>query len=38
LLGVGASLLSGREMCAFKRGVAIKLRKGVGESDAVQAG
>ena len=31
LLGVGASVLSGREMCAFKRGVAVKLRKGVGE-------
>ena len=28
LLGVGAATLSGREMCTFKRGVAVKLRKG----------
>jgi len=31
LLGVGAAVLSGREMCAFKRGVAVNLRKGVSE-------
>jgi 7-cyano-7-deazaguanine tRNA-ribosyltransferase len=33
LLGVGAAVLSGREMCAFKRGVAVKLRKGVNEAE-----
>ena len=33
LLGVGAAVLCGREMCAFKRGVAVKLRKGVKEAD-----
>jgi len=33
LLGVGAAVLSGREMCAFKRGVAVKLRKGVKEDE-----
>jgi len=31
LLGVGAATLSGWEMCAFKRGVAVKLRKGLDE-------
>jgi len=31
LLGVGAATLSGREMCAFKRGVAVKLRRGLDE-------
>jgi predicted RNA-binding protein (TIGR00451 family) len=31
LLGVGSAVLSGREMCSFKRGVAVKLRKGVGD-------
>jgi predicted RNA-binding protein (TIGR00451 family) len=33
LLGVGAAVLSGREMCAYKRGVAVKLRKGVNEAE-----
>lgn len=33
LLGVGAAVLSGREMCAFKRGVAVKLRKGQNEAE-----
>ena len=33
LLGVGAAVLSGLEMRAFKRGVAVKLRKGVKEDD-----
>jgi len=33
LLGVGAAVLSGRDMCAFKRGVAVKLRKGVKEDE-----
>ncbi len=33
LLGVGAAVLSGREMCAFKRGVAVKLRKGLNEAE-----
>jgi len=32
LLGVGAAVLSGLEMCAFKRGVAVKLRKSVKEA------
>lgn len=32
LLGVGAAVLSGREMCAFKKGVGVKLRKGVTET------
>ena len=31
LLGVGSAVLSGLEMRAFKRGVAVKLRKGVKE-------
>jgi predicted RNA-binding protein (TIGR00451 family) len=31
LLGVGRSILSGREMVDFKRGVAVKLRRGVEE-------
>jgi 7-cyano-7-deazaguanine tRNA-ribosyltransferase len=33
LIGVGAATLSGREMCAFKRGVAVKLRKGLDETE-----
>jgi predicted RNA-binding protein (TIGR00451 family) len=32
LLGVGSAVLSGHEMCAFKRGVAVKLRKGLNEA------
>ncbi len=31
LLGVGSAVLSGRDMAAFRRGVAVKLRKGVSE-------
>ena len=31
LLGVGAAVLAGHEMTAFKRGVAVNLRKGVDE-------
>ena len=31
LLGVGSALLSGEEMMHFKRGVAIRIRKGIGE-------
>lgn len=31
LLAVGKAVLSGREMLAFKRGVAVKVRRGVGE-------
>jgi len=32
LLGVGSAVLAGHEMTAFKRGVAVNLRKGVDES------
>jgi len=32
LLGVGSAVLSGHEMTAFKRGVAVNLRKGVDEA------
>ncbi len=32
LLGVGRAVLSGTDMRYFKRGVAVKLRRGVGES------
>lgn len=31
LLAVGKAVLSGREMLAFKRGVAVKVRRGTGE-------
>lgn len=31
LLGVGSAVLSGRDMAAFRRGVAVKLRRGVCE-------
>jgi predicted RNA-binding protein (TIGR00451 family) len=31
LIGVGRTLLSGREIGGFKRGVAVKVRKGVEE-------
>ena len=32
LLGVGKAVLSGREMKFFKRGVAVKIRKGISEN------
>jgi predicted RNA-binding protein (TIGR00451 family) len=32
LLGVGSAVLSGHEMTSFKRGVAVNLRRGVGEA------
>ena len=31
LLGVGSAVLAGREMAAFKRGVAVNLRRGIDE-------
>ena len=31
ILAVGKALLTGREMLAFKRGIAVKVRKGIGE-------
>jgi predicted RNA-binding protein (TIGR00451 family) len=34
LLGVGSAVLAGHEMTAFKRGVAVNLRRGVGERAA----
>jgi 7-cyano-7-deazaguanine tRNA-ribosyltransferase len=37
LVGVGSAVLSGREMMHLKRGVAVKLRKGVDESSENQA-
>jgi predicted RNA-binding protein (TIGR00451 family) len=34
LLGVGHAVLSGTEMVHFKRGVAVRLRRGTNESNA----
>ncbi|MDQ1279994.1 MAG: hypothetical protein QG670_1256 [Thermoproteota archaeon] len=31
ILAVGKALLTGREMLAFKRGIAVKVRRGIGE-------
>ena len=38
LLGVGSAVLAGHEMTAFKRGVAVSLRKGVDEADREETG
>jgi 7-cyano-7-deazaguanine tRNA-ribosyltransferase len=37
LVGVGRAVLSGREMKFFKRGVAVKIRRGVSEQDESRA-
>jgi 7-cyano-7-deazaguanine tRNA-ribosyltransferase len=36
LLGVGSAVLAGHEMTAFRRGVAVNLRKGVDESNLAE--
>ena len=33
ILAVGKALLTGREMLAFKRGIAVKVRRGIGEEE-----
>jgi predicted RNA-binding protein (TIGR00451 family) len=33
VVAVGRAVLSGKEMRAFKRGVAVRVRKGVGEEE-----
>jgi 7-cyano-7-deazaguanine tRNA-ribosyltransferase len=38
LLGVGSAVLAGHEMTAFRRGVAVNLRKGVDEADRAETG
>ncbi len=36
LVGVGKAVLSGKDMRFFKRGVAVRIRKGTGEPKAAQ--